>query len=161
MIRKATEKDAPAIAGIYNYYIEHTTITFEEAPLTTTEMGERIAHISEHFPYLVYEDGTGEVAAYAYVHTFRERAAYRYTVEDTIYVKQGAEGQGIGRELLAALIAETASAGFHAIIACVTMPNEASRGLHERAGFVPLGRFREVGYKFDRWLDVAYWEKLL
>jgi phosphinothricin acetyltransferase len=158
MIRAVEEKDVGAIATIYNYYIAETTISFEEKSLSVEEMGARVAHIAAGFPYLVCEDDAGVVVGYAYVHTFRERTAYRFTVEDTVYVRHGWEGRGIGEALLRALIAATAQAGFHAVIACITHPNAASVQLHEKCGFAPLGIFRDVGYKFGQWLDVSYGE---
>jgi phosphinothricin acetyltransferase len=109
---------------------------------------------------LVYEEG-GAVLAYAYVHPYHTRAAYRYTVEDSIYVKQGATGKGIGGTLLHALIAAVSERDCHSIIATITQPNEKSVALHEKCGFKPVGTFREVGRKFDRWRDVGYWELML
>jgi phosphinothricin acetyltransferase len=160
MIRTVNPQDVAAITAIYSYYVEHTAISFEEVPPSVDEMAHRISDISAHCPYLVDEEG-GAVLAYAYVHPYHTRTAYRYTLEDSIYVKPGEEGKGIGIALMKALVTETAKSDCHAIIACITQPNEKSVTLHEKCGFKPLGTFREVGRKFDRWLDVGYWELLL
>jgi phosphinothricin acetyltransferase len=160
MLRPVCSEDAAAITAIYSYYVEQTAISFEEVPPSADEMASRIADISAHCPYLVYEEG-GVVLGYAYVHPYHTRAAYRHTLEDSIYVKQGAEGKGIGTALMKALVTETAMSDCHAIIACITQPNEKSVTLHEKHGFKPLGIFREVGRKFDQWRDVGYWELLL
>jgi phosphinothricin acetyltransferase len=153
------DKDAACITGIYNYYIEHSTVTFEEEKLSVDAMGERITHIRAQCPYLVWDEG-GVVRGYAYVHPYHTRSAYRFTCEDTVYVQQGYERQGIGRALMEALLGATKKQGFHAVIACITMPNQGSVGLHEDLGFAPLGIFREVGYKNSQWLNVGYWELL-
>jgi phosphinothricin acetyltransferase len=104
----------------------------------------------------------GAILGYAYLAPFRTRAAYSRTAEDTIYLKQGFQGRGMGRALLAALLEETRRrASLHAIIACVTVPNAASRALHEGAGFTPVGVFPQVGRKQGRWFDVGWWELVL
>jgi phosphinothricin acetyltransferase len=153
-------EDAHALCDIYNYYIEHTDITFEENPLETRDMEERIRNISAAYPYLVWEEG-GEVLGYAYVYKFKERVAYRFSVEDTIYLKHGCEGSGAGKNLLAALLDEVKKRDIHAVISCITIPNEKSIGLHEKSGFIKTAHFREIGFKSGHWLDVGYWELLL
>jgi phosphinothricin acetyltransferase len=153
-------EDAPALCGIYNYYIEHTAVTFEEDPLETRDMEGRIRRISSAYPWLVWEEDR-EVLGYAYVNAFKERIAYRFSVEDTIYVKHGCEGRGIGKQLLTALLDGVKKTRIHAVVACITIPNEKSAGLHEKLGFTKAARFREIGFKLDQWLDVGYWELLL
>ncbi|MDR2193830.1 MAG: GNAT family N-acetyltransferase [Treponema sp.] len=160
MIRPVLLKDASALRGVYNYYIEHTVISFEEDPLTTRDMEERIRAISAAYPWLVWEE-RGEVLGYAYVNTFKERRAYRFSVEDTIYLKHGCESRGIGKQLLAALLDEVKKTRIHAVVACITIPNEKSAGLHEKFGFTHIARFHEIGFKLNQWLDVGYWELLL
>jgi phosphinothricin acetyltransferase len=160
MIRPVQRKDSRALGEIYNYYIERTVISFEERTLEPHDMEERMRTISAAYPWLVWEED-GEVLGYAYVNTFKERFAYRFSVEDTIYLKHGCEGRGVGKKLLAALLDEVKKMDIHAIVACVTIPNERSVGLHEKFGFTKVAHFREVGFKCNQWLDVGYWELTL
>jgi phosphinothricin acetyltransferase len=157
MLRKAAIKDAEALASIYNYYILETAITFEEDAITGAEMEKRISEISAEFPFFVWEED-GEILGYAYSHQFKERCAYRYTLEDSIYLKRGCEGRGIGTALLREIISDAKNRGTHVMMSVITVPNERSVALHEKCGFVKKGQFEEVGYKFGRWLDVGYWE---
>jgi len=162
MIRKVKPEDVQDIALIYNYYIEKSTITFETDPVSVEEMSERIAAISEKYPYLVYEDvESGKVAGYCYVSSWKKKAAYNKTVESTIYIDKAFQGKGIGRALMNKLINELKEKSFHAIIACITIPNPTSVKLHENLGFMQVSDFREVGYKFGKWLDVGDWELIL
>jgi len=161
MIRNATPNDAKAILEIYNPYIANTAITFEEEPVTDSEMESRITEKTEAaYPYFVYEE-EGRILGYAYAGKWRERSAYRFCAETTVYVKDGLGGKGIGSRLYAALLDALRDRGFHAAMGVVTLPNEASRRLHEKFGFVKSAHFKEVGLKFGRWLDVGYWELLL
>lgn len=160
MIRVVEPKDAKAINNIYNYYIENTTITFEEVLLTPSEMESRISIISTEFPYYVYEED-GEVLGYAYANTWKSRSAFRFSVESTIYLKNGLGGRGIGRKLYTQLIKELRERGVHSVIGGITIPNPGSIKLHENIGFTKLGQFHEVGYKKEMWIDVGYWELLL
>ena len=160
MIRVVEPKDAKAINNIYNYYIENTTITFEEVLLTPSEMESRISIISTEFPYYVYEED-GEVLGYAYANTWKSRSAFRFSVESTIYLKNGLGGRGIGRKLYTQLIKELRARGVHSVIGGITIPNPGSVKLHENIGFTKLGQFHEVGYKKEMWIDVGYWELLL
>lgn len=160
-IRKANPaKDGAAIAEIYNYFITKTTITFDTEEVSVEEMSQRILSISEEGPYLVYED-SGLIIGYAYAHKWKTRAAYDLSYETTIYLKAGHEGQGIGTLLMKELIDECRSHGIHALIACITCPNEPSVRLHEKLGFIPVSHFREVGLKFGSWLDVQDLELIL
>lgn len=160
MIRKVQPDDAQDIALIYNHYVEHTTITFETNPVSTDEMSERISTISGKYPYFVYEEA-GKVAGYCYASSWKKKEAYCNTVESTIYIDTSFQGKGIGLALMNKLTNELKARSFHAIIACITVPNPSSIGLHEKLGFKKVSEFREVGYKFDRWLDVSDWELLL
>jgi phosphinothricin acetyltransferase len=160
MIRPVRIEDGAAICGIYNHYIEHTVITFEEEPLSPEIMENRIRDISAHYPWLVWEE-EGQILGYAYAHKWHERAAYRYTAEDSIYIKEGCQGRGIGGKLLARLLGEEKESGVRAIMAVITLPNERSTALHEKFGFTKVGHFKKVGCKFDAWLDVGYWELIL
>jgi phosphinothricin acetyltransferase len=161
MIRPVEEKDAAAIAGIYNYYIENTVITFEETPLPADEMEKRIRTISSRYPYLVMEN-EGEITGYAYINTWKERAAYRYAAEVSIYLKDGFIGRGTGKSLLGRLLeAVRTTTKIHALTAGITLPNDRSVRLHEKFGFKKIACFEEIGFKTDRWLDVGYWELIL
>jgi L-amino acid N-acyltransferase YncA len=157
MIRRATAADARRICDIYNHYIEQTVITFEEEPLPAEEMERRIAATAPSLPWLVYEEG-GRVLGYAYAGRWRDRSAYRYTVESTVYVDAGAAGRGIGAALYGELLQELRRLGVHAVIGGISLPNEGSRRLHEKMGFMKSGHLSQVGYKFGRWIDVGYWE---
>ena len=160
MIRKVKPEDARDIALIYNYYIEKSTITFETEPVSHEEMAGRIADISEKYPYFVYEE-SGKVVGYCYVSSWKKKAAYQKTVESTIYIDKDFQGKGIGRILMNKLINELREKSFHVVIACITTPNPTSVKLHEELGFKQVSEFREVGYKFGKWLDIGDWELIL
>ena len=159
-IRPVQSSDAAAIAGLYNHYIEHTTITFEESMVTAEEMARRISSVTPAYPWYVWEE-SGEVKGYAYGHAYHERSAFRNTVECAIYVHHGAVGRRIGRSLYGALLDLLKAQGFHVAIGAIALPNEPSVRLHEQLGFQPVGRLAEVGLKFGRWIDVGYWQKTL
>ncbi|GHU21547.1 N-acetyltransferase [Spirochaetia bacterium] len=158
MIRNANAQDAPAFCTLYNHYIEKTCITFEEEPVPAEIMENRIRTIISRFPWLVWEGDAG-VQGYAYIHQWHERSAYRFTVEDSIYLAPGAEGKGIGTQLLASLLIQTDSP--RRIMSVITLPNDRSIALHEKFGFTKVGHFKKVGFKLNQWLDVGYWELLL
>lgn len=160
MIRPARPGDGAALAAIYNPCIRDTTITFEEEPVTAEEMAARIAKVTADHPWLVLEEG-GAVLGYAYASIWRTRAAYRFSTETTIYLAPEAQGRGIGSRLYQALLDELRDRGFHSALGCLALPNEASVRLHERLGFRKAGHMREAGRKFDRWVDVGFWELLL
>ncbi len=160
MIRRVTPQDTAAITGIYNEYIAHTVISFETEPLSETEMQRRIGQISAAFPYFVYEIDD-EVAGYCYAHEWKERAAYRHTLETTVYLSPRHTGKGIGLALMQRLIDECRNRGYHALIACITGNNEASKALHAKLGFTQVSHFKAVGYKLGQWLDVVDYELLL
>ncbi|MDR2680902.1 MAG: GNAT family N-acetyltransferase [Tannerella sp.] len=159
-LRNAKPEDAAGIAGIYNYYVENTDITFETEPVPETEMQNRIRTVSEQYPYLVYEE-TGRILGYCYASTWKKREAYRHTVESAVYVDRASQGRGIGALLLNALIEALRQTSVHAVIACITMPNPQSVKLHEKFGFRQASGFKEVGHKFGKWIDVADWQLLL
>ena len=160
-VRPATVDDAQDIAGIYNHYIEHTVITFEEDPVPAHEMASRIAEVQAlSLPWLVAEIDA-RVVGYAYAGKWKPRSAYRYAVETAIYLEQGLQGRGIGTTLYAALLPALRASGIHAAIGGVALPNDASVALHEKLGFTRIGHFREVGWKLGRWIDVGYWEIVL
>ena len=150
-------EDAGAICEIYNYYIKETVITFENNPIDLFTMQQRIERISSRFPYLVYEQN-GKVLGYCYAATWRNRAAYNYTVEMTIYLDKEWTGRGIGYQLYQELLGLLRNAGFHVAVASITLSNTHSVALHEKFGFRKVAHFSEVGNKFGKWLDVGFWE---
>lgn len=161
MIREVCVRDAQEIVDIYNYYIENTNITFEENILSAEDMKQRIEEKLEHNnPWIVYEEN-GKVIGYAYLGTWRDRSAYRFSKESSVYVKEDMKGNGIGTLLYKELIKLAKERGIHAIIASITCPNELSFKLHEKLGFEKMAEYKEVGYKNDTWLDVAFYELLI
>lgn len=160
MLRKVTPNDANAIAHIYNYYVKNTDITFETELVPDSEMRQRILEISGKYPYLVYEE-SGKILGYCYASLWKKREAYHNTVESTVYLSPSSQGKGIGGLLMNALLDELKKTHIHAVIACITLPNPSSIKLHEKLGFKQVSHFMEVGYKFERWIDVSDWELLL
>jgi phosphinothricin acetyltransferase len=159
-LRPAVPGDAGELAGIYNHYIDHTAVTFEEETLTAEAMEGRIRAVIPRYPWFVWEEG-GVIAGYAYAHAWHQRAAYRYAAEDSIYLRPGWEGRGIGRRLLGGVIGEMRKRDLHVLMAVITVPNPASAGLHESLGFKKAGQFNEIGFKLGKRLDVGYWELIL
>ncbi len=160
MIRPVNEDDADAICRIQNHYIESSIFTFEEEAISSAGMGERIEEVTAALPWLVYVD-EGELLGYAYASRWKGRCAYRHSVESTIYLAPGATGRGIGKQLYDELMASLGERGYHTVIAGIALPNPVSIALHERLGFEKVAHFKEVGWKFERWIDVGYWELLL
>lgn len=160
-IRTVELSDAVAIAAIYNSYITETVITFEEEPITGDEMLRRIEDVrSTSLPWLVAEE-KGRVVGYAYATPWKVRSAYRFSVEITVYLAPDNVGHGIGSLLYGRLISNLQTLGVHAVIGGVALPNKASVALHERFGFQKVAHFEQVGFKFNRWIDVGYWERIL
>ena len=160
MIREARLSDASAICAIYNHYVEHSTISFETEPVDEVTMQARIAKTQAPLKWYVLEDA-GAVVAYAYASKWRERVAYCNTLEVSVYVRSGQHGKGYGKRLYQALFSALRDSGTHALIAGIALPNAASVALHEAMGFEKVAHFREVGRKFDRWIDVGNWQMLL
>jgi len=158
MVRPAQAGDAQSIAKIYNYYIRNTSITFEEQDVTAVEMAQRIKETTaEELPYLVLEED-GVLRGYAYASKWKGRCAYRYSVEITVYLSPDAGGHGYGSLLYTQLFSELKTLGYHVAMAGISLPNEASIALHEKFGMRKVAHFEEVGFKFDQWVDVAYWQ---
>lgn len=157
MIRTAKPQDFGQITAIYNYFITHTTVTFDEEEIKISEMVSRYEHTQDQLPWLVFEQA-GEVVAYAYAVRWKARSAYKYSAESTIYLKDGVQGQGIGSQLYGELIQQIKQLGFRTIIGGVALPNPASIRLHEKFGFKKVAHFSEVGFKFNQPIDVAYWQ---
>lgn len=162
MIRAATPNDAIQIVDIYNHFIVHSHATFELDPITTEDMEERISKVQVEFklPWLVMEV-ENELVGYAYATQWKARAAYSKTTETSIYLHKDKSGKGYGMPLYSELMNQLKALGYHAIIGGMSLPNETSRALHEKLGFRKIGEFKEVGFKFDRWIDVGYWELIL
>ncbi len=160
MIRPATEADAQAICNIYNPYISDTIITFEEEPVAVEEMTQRIHETISSLPWIVIED-EGQVVGYAYASRWKSRCAYRYSVETTVYLSNAATGKGFGSLLYEHLIAELRQRSIHSLIGGIALPNAASVSLHEKFGFEKVAHFKEVGWKFNQWIDVGYWELII
>lgn len=160
-IRDAIADDASAIAAIYNPYISGTSITFEEKPVSAADMAQRIADVqSGGLPWLVVEQGA-VVVGYAYATKWRARHAYRFSVETSVYLAPEAAGKGVGTALYVALLERLGAQGAHLAIGGIALPNAGSIALHEKLGFEKVAQFKEVGFKFERWLDVGYWQKTL
>ncbi len=157
-VRDVTRNDAVALCFIYNHYIEHTTITFEEQTLQPDAFARRIDSVVASYPWLVVEEG-GQVLGYACADEWKSRSAFRYTVESSIYLHpQAPKRRGTGEHLYRALLTRLAAQGFHQVIAAITIPNAGSVALHHKLGFSDAGYFHEVGYKFQQWIDVVYME---
>jgi phosphinothricin acetyltransferase len=160
MIRPAKPEDAASICDIYNHYVRETVVTFEEQPVPATEMAQRMADVAVRLPWLVWEQD-GRVLGYAYASAWKARAAYRHSVEASIYLAPEATRRGIGSSLYKALIEDVRNRNVHCVIGGAALPNPASVALHEKLGFAKVAQFKQVGFKFGRWVDVAYWELLL
>jgi L-amino acid N-acyltransferase YncA len=158
MIREVTIDDAVFITEIYNYYIENTVVTFEVEPISIEVMSSRILKYKAIGPYFVYEENE-KVVGYSYISQFAERKAYQNTVEATIYLQNGYAKRGIGFLLYTNLL-EKIKDKYHSVIGIIALPNDASVKLHEKCGFKYVGEFSEVGRKFDKWIDVGYWQKI-
>jgi phosphinothricin acetyltransferase len=156
-IRLATGEDAEGVHAIYAPVVRETVISFEFEPPTVEEMRRRITTTLESHPWLVCDVG-GLVAGYAYASAHRERAAYQWAADVSVYNHPGYHRQGVGRALYTALFAILRGQGIRQACAGITLPNEASVGLHEAMGFVPVGMYHHIGYKFGGWHSVGWWQ---
>ena len=157
MIRPVNLNDIQSITDIYNHYIEHTAFTFDEKPLSLKEMERKVLAFSKDFPWLVYEH-KNTVLGYAYACEWKSKSAYKPTVETTIYLTPGESGKGIGSKLYQTLIDQLEHMQVHALLAGIAHPSVA---FHEKLGFEKVGQLKEVGFKFNQWIDVGYWELIL
>ena len=155
-IRMAEPADVPAMLAIYAQYIR-TTITFETEVPSEEDFRGRLDGILEEHPWIVWEEG-GRVCAYAYAHRLKDRAAYAWSTELSVYVDPGRRGSGIGRRLYEALIAILRMQGVVRVFACVTVPNGPSESFHRAMGFRTVGRFEKAGFKSGGWHDVEWFE---
>ena len=160
-VRAVAAQDAAALARIYNHYVANTFVTFETEEISAADMAARIDEIEKlELPWLVAES-SGDVLGFAYASKWKGRCAYRYSVESTIYLDPDRTGNGTGTELYASLLDAIRTTSMHAVIGGISLPNDASVALHEKLGFRKVGHFDEVGYKFDQWVDVGYWQVTL
>jgi phosphinothricin acetyltransferase len=159
-LRPATLADCPAINDIYNHYVLHDTCTYQTEVDTLSEREAWLGRHGESHPVLVAERA-GEVLAWGSLSPFHPRIGYRFSVEDSIYVRANEQRQGLGRALLSELIAAASRHGYHTVIALISAEKSGSIALHEQFGFTRAALLREAGYKFETWLDVAYLQLML
>ncbi len=160
VLRDASERDAVACAAIYAPYVTDTAVSFELVPPEPAEMAARIARAQRSHAWLVLED-EGRVVGYAYGGEYKERAAYQWACEVSVYLEPGRRRTGGGRALYTALFARLAERGFLTAVAGMTLPNAASAGLHRAMGFEPVGTYRRIGWKFNAWHDVAWTQRTI
>jgi phosphinothricin acetyltransferase len=158
-LRAATLDDAAALAHVYAPYVTASAVSFETEPPDAETMRARIEAGGELYPWIVAEAEDGGLLGYAYAARFRDRPAYRFAVETSVYLRPDAVGRGTGRRLYEPLLATLETQGFTQAIAAITLPNPASVRLHERLGFVRAGTYRQVGWKFGAWHDVGLWQR--
>lgn len=161
VVRAVVPSDAARLVEIYNHYVLHTAISFEEATISAADMAVRIDKVLQlKLPWLVAERD-GVVLGYAYAGLWRERHAYRFAVESTVYVARDAGVRGIGSALYTALFDLLRQAGYHTVLGVIALPNAASIALHEKFGMRQVAHFKEVGFKFGQWHDVGNWQVVL
>ena len=161
LIRGARPDDAEVIHAIYAPVVRDTTISFELEPPTVEEMRGRIVSTTRGLPWLVGADAAGAVIGYVYAGKHRERAAYQWSVEVSVYVDAGHRGRGVGKALYGRLFEVLTAAGYCQAFAGIALPNAGSVALHESVGFTPIGVYRNVGFKRGRWHDVGWWQRAL
>lgn len=162
-IRPVEDRDIPDIREIYNYYVTNSVVTFDEDTWSLAQWRTKRDHLAKlGLPFLVAQSPSGQVLGYALVQPMSSKSAYRFSVENSIYLGHAATGKGLGRALLEALIAASEEAGIRQMVAVISDKGaEGSIALHERLGFVEVGRMGRVGYKFGRWLGTIYLQKSL
>lgn len=162
-IRPATERDIPDMLEIYNHYVKNSTVTFDEEPDTLAEMRAKFARMTDlGYPWLVAVSDSGQIMGYAMVAPWKQKAAYRYTVENSIYLRAAATGKGIGTALMRELLDRSREAGIKEVIAVIADKGaDASIAMHENFGFTEVGRMGKVGFKFGRWLGTVLMQKSL
>ncbi len=159
MIRDAKLTDAKAICDIYNYYISDTVVTFEETMLASSDIKKRMLALqAENYPWLVAFNDSDQLIGYAYAAKWRERFSFRFTAEVTVYLSPQHSGKGVGSSLYKALFRVLKDRGIHRVIGGITLPNPESVALHEKFSMKKVAHFNEVGLKFNRWLDVGFWQ---
>jgi len=159
-IRTVTINDAQECLNIYSYYVLNTTITFEYDTPTIVEFKQRIQKITQKYPYLV-AILDNEIVGYAYATSYKERAAYDWSVETTVYVKNDRHGLGVGKTLYTHLERNLKDRNIVNMLACITYPNPKSIDFHAKFGFEKVGHFPKVGYKFNEWKDIIWMQKVI
>lgn len=158
MIRRVTKADSNQIVEIYNHYILNSITTFEENVISAKEMSERIVStLKDDLPWLVVEED-GEVLGYAYANKWKTRSSYRFSIESTVYLDHNFQSKGWGSILYTELLKDLRSKDVHMVIGVISLPNVSSVALHEKLGFEKVAHFKEVGRKFERWIDVGFWQ---
>jgi L-amino acid N-acyltransferase YncA len=162
-IRDATSRDIPHMLEIYNHYVANSTVTFDEDPLTLKEMRAKFAKVQElHYPWLAAVSPRGVILGYAYVTPWKPKAAYRFTVENSIYLGPASTGKGLGKALMAELLPRAKAAGVKEVIAVIADRGaDASLAMHRNFGFTEIGHMGKVGFKFGRWLGTVLMQKSL
>lgn len=161
-IRPVQPTDAPALTAIYNHYVAKSTATFETQPIDASELARRIEHIrTAPLPWLVLTNNADTPLGYAYAAPWKPRAAYRHTVETSIYLHPDHTRRGLGPPLYNALLSELRALPVRAALAGLALPNDPSVKLHERLGFAHVGTLHAVGWNFNHWIDVGYWQRAL
>ncbi|WP_198295542.1 GNAT family N-acetyltransferase [Diaminobutyricimonas sp. LJ205] len=162
-LRDATLADLPHIREIYNYYVANSTVTFDESPQTLRELKTKFLTVEKlGFPFLVAESPSGQILGFAYVYPWKAKAAYRYTVENSIYLGAASTGKGLGKALMAELLERSRACGIREVVAVIADRGaDASIRMHEQFGFKRIGHLGKVGYKFDRWLGTVLLQKSL
>ena len=161
IIRDADQHDTPHILSVYAPYITDTTVTFENEIPTVQEFYERVAQYQLQFPWLVAEASTGEIAGYAYASKYRERIAYQWVVEASVYIHEKYKGKGIGQKLYHALFDILRLQGIYRVYAVIGLPNDESVRFHEKMGFTWFATYKSTGYKSGQWRDTGWWELVL
>lgn len=160
-IRPFAWRDVPAITAIYAHYVRTSVATFDTEAPGETAMADKFGHMADLGHPVIVAEQEGALLGYAYASTFRPRPAYRFTCEDTVYLAPQAIGRGLGSALMANLIARAQAFGFRQMVAVITAETDASVRLHEKHGFRLLGTYPQLGYKFDRWLDIVHMQRAL
>jgi L-amino acid N-acyltransferase YncA len=163
-VRPAMTRDIPDMLEIYNHYVANSTVTFDEDALTLKEMRQKFKHVVDElrFPWLVAVSPTGMILGYTFVTPWKQKAAYRFTVEDSIYLSPAATGKGIGKALLGRMLDDAAEAGVKEVISVIADRGaDASIQMHKNFGFTEVGRMGKVGFKFGRWLGTVLLQKSL
>ncbi|HEX4298666.1 MAG TPA: GNAT family N-acetyltransferase [Devosia sp.] len=159
IFRRFAWSDVPAIAAIYAHYVRDTVITFDTEVPSEAAMAEKFGHMVDLGHPIIVVEQAGRLIGYAYASTYRPRAAYRFTAEDSIYLAPEATGQGLGGRLLDRLLEDSRAFGFRQMLAVITAERANSIRLHEKHGFRFIGRYEALGYKFDRWLDIVHLQR--
>lgn len=160
MIREVSIKDAKAITDIYNYYIRNSVANLEETEIDESFFNDKILKDATRFPWLVYEKDH-KIIGFAYASEWKARSGYKKSAELTVYLHHNNASKGIGTRLYKAVIDRLKEMDVHAVVGGISLPNEASVRLHEKFGFEKVAHYKEIGYKFNKWVDVGYWQLII